>query len=50
MFNKLKSIWDGLLNTRFSKKKRKVRRNTLCENIFDERMKEYWGRIDIDIG
>lgn len=42
MFNKIKSLWSGLLNTQLNKKKSKVRRNTLNENIFEE-----WGRVNI---
>lgn len=44
MFYNIKILWFGLINTRFNKKKSKVKRNTLNENIFEE-----WGKIDIDI-
>lgn len=41
MFNKIKSLWSALIKTQFNKKFRKVRKNTLNENIF-----EISGRID----
>lgn len=40
MFNRMKSLYYGLINTRINKKKAKVNRNRLNENIF-----EVWGKV-----